>query len=66
MYRYPDLSVLYYAYLKIYIAGKGREEESTGKTKTYVMDNIKMDFRLHGLVWTVLVWLRIGSSGRLL
>jgi hypothetical protein len=66
MYRYTDLSVLYYVYIKIYIGGKARKKGSTEKTKMYVMDNIKIDFRLNGVVRTVLVWLRIGNSGWLL
>jgi hypothetical protein len=30
------------------------------------MDNIKLDLRRDGVMWTGLVWLRIGTGGELL
>jgi hypothetical protein len=30
------------------------------------MDNIKMDLRDDGVIWTGFIWLRIGTSGGLL
>jgi hypothetical protein len=30
------------------------------------LDNVKMDLRWDGVVWTGLIWLRIGSSGGIL
>jgi hypothetical protein len=32
----------------------------------YVEDNIKMDIREDGMLWTGSIWLRIGTSGGLL
>jgi hypothetical protein len=45
------------------IGGKARRKEVTRKTK---IDSIKMDLRENKVVWTELVWLRIGTSGGLL
>jgi hypothetical protein len=30
------------------------------------MDNIKMDLKRDGMVWTGSIWLRIGASGELM
>jgi hypothetical protein len=48
--------------------GKARRKETTRKPKTWWVDNIKMDFieRYDGVIWTGLIWLRIGTSGGLL
>jgi hypothetical protein len=43
---------------------KARWKETTRKTKTLVVNNIKTD--LVEVVWTGLVWLRIGTGGELL
>jgi hypothetical protein len=48
---------------------KARRKKTTRKTKTYVGGYIKMDLGetgWDGMVWTGLIWLRIGISGGLL
>jgi hypothetical protein len=39
-----------------------------GRPRRRWVDNIKMNLRERedGVVWTVLIWLRIGTSGRLM
>jgi hypothetical protein len=37
-----------------------------GRTKGKLVDDIKMDLRENGMVWTLLIWLRIGTNGWLL
>jgi hypothetical protein len=46
--------------------GKTRRKETTGKTKLRWVDNIKIDLRQDGILWTGLIWLSIGTSGGLL
>jgi hypothetical protein len=41
--------------------------EARGRPRSRWVDNIKMDLQeKDGVVWTGLVWLRIGTSGELL
>jgi hypothetical protein len=44
------------------LVGKLEGNESLGRPRRRLVDNIKMD----GVVWAGLIWLRIGTSGRLL
>jgi hypothetical protein len=44
------------------LVGKPEEKRSLGRPRRRWMDNIKMDLML----WTGLVWLRIGTGGELL
>jgi hypothetical protein len=37
-----------------------RPEETIRKTLTYGKNNIKIDLRENGMVWTGLIWLRAG------
>jgi hypothetical protein len=37
-----------------------------GKPRRRWVDDIKMDLRYDGMVWIGLIWLRIGTCGRLL
>jgi hypothetical protein len=48
--------------------GKPEGKRPLGKPRRRWEDSIKMDFRERsdGEVWTGLIWLRIGTSGRLL
>jgi hypothetical protein len=41
-------------------------ESPLGKPRCRWVDNFKMDLRQNGVVWTGLIWLRIGISGGLL
>jgi hypothetical protein len=45
---------------------KARRKETTRKTETWWIDNIKMDLLETELLWTGLVWLRIGTGVELL
>jgi hypothetical protein len=48
------------------LVGKPEGKRSLGRPRHRWVDNIKMDLRQDGLVWTGLIWLRIGTSGGLL
>jgi hypothetical protein len=49
------------------LVGKPRGKRPLGRPRRRLVDNIKMDLRGgDGVVWTGLVWLRIGTSGELL
>jgi hypothetical protein len=37
-----------------------------GRPRSAWVDNIKINLRNNGVVWTRLIWLRIGTSGGLL
>jgi hypothetical protein len=44
------------------LVGKAEGKRPQGKPRHMWMDNIKMDLREDGMVWTGLNWLRIGTS----
>jgi hypothetical protein len=46
--------------------GKIRRKETTRRTRDRWEDNIKMDLREDGVVWTGLICLNLGTSGGLL
>jgi hypothetical protein len=48
------------------LAGKPEGKRSLRRSRHMWMDNIKMDLRQDGMVWTGSIWLRIGASGGLL
>jgi hypothetical protein len=49
------------------LAGNPEEKRSLGRPRRRLVDNIIMDLReMDGMVWTGLIWLRIGTSGGLL
>jgi hypothetical protein len=49
------------------LVGKPEEKRPLGRPKCWWVDNIVMDLGdKDGVVWTGLVWLRIGTSGGLL
>jgi hypothetical protein len=49
------------------VGGKARGKETLGRPRRRWLDNIKMDLVEVGWVmWTGLVWLRIGTGGELL
>jgi hypothetical protein len=48
------------------LVGKPERKIPLGTPISRLEDNIKMDLREHGVVWTVLICLRIGTSGWLL
>jgi hypothetical protein len=47
------------------MVGKPEGKRPLGRPRRWV-NNIKMDLRENGMVWTGLIWLRIGTSGGLL
>jgi hypothetical protein len=48
------------------MVGKSEGKRPLGRPRSRWMDNIKMDIRENGMVWTGSIWLRIGTSGGLL
>jgi hypothetical protein len=49
------------------LVGKPEGTRSLGRPRRRWVDNIKMDLeRWDGVMWTGLVWLRIGTGGELL
>jgi hypothetical protein len=57
------------AKLKAYRISVGKPEgkKPQGRPRRKWVDNIKIDFREIGcLIWAGLIWLRIGTGGRLL
>jgi hypothetical protein len=47
--------------------GKPEGKRPLGRPRPMWVDNIKIDFKdIDGMVWTGLIWLRIGTSKRLL
>jgi hypothetical protein len=48
------------------LVGKPEGKRPLGRPRCRWVDNIKMDLRYDGMVWTGSSWLRIGTSGGLL
>jgi hypothetical protein len=48
------------------VVGKPEGKRPLGRPRHRWEDNIKMDLRQDGVVWTGLIWLKIGTCGRLL
>jgi hypothetical protein len=48
------------------LVGKPEGKETTRKPRRRWVDNIKMDLGEFRVIWTGLVWLRIGTGGDLL
>jgi hypothetical protein len=48
------------------LVGKAEGKRPLGRPTCRRDDNIKVDLREYGMVWTGLIWLKIGTSGRLL
>jgi hypothetical protein len=48
------------------LVGKPEGMRSQRRRRCWWVDNIKMDLRYDGLVWTGLIWLRRGTSNGLL
>jgi hypothetical protein len=48
------------------LVGKPEGKKSFGRPKSRWKDNIKMDLEKVGWAWAGLIWLRIGTGGRLL
>jgi hypothetical protein len=46
--------------------GKPEGERPLGRPRRTWVDNIKINLRYDGMLWTGLIWLRIGASGGLL
>jgi hypothetical protein len=51
---------------KMILVGKLEGNRPLGRPRRRWVDNIKMDLRLAGVVWTGFIWLRIGTNGGLL
>jgi hypothetical protein len=48
------------------LVGKLEEKRPLGRPRRRWVDNIRMDLRQDGVVWTGSIWLRIGTNGGLL
>jgi hypothetical protein len=48
------------------LVGKPEGKSLLRRPRRRWVDNIKIDLRWDRMVWTGLIWLRIGTSGRLL
>jgi hypothetical protein len=48
------------------LMGKPEGKRLLGRPRRRGVDNMKMDLRYNGMVWTRTIWLRIGTSGGLL
>jgi hypothetical protein len=48
------------------LVGKPEGKRPLGRPRRRRVDNIKTDLREDGMVWTGLIWLRLGTSGGLL
>jgi hypothetical protein len=59
--RYGDKRGIYTV-----LVGKPEGKTSLGRPRDRLEDNIKLDLRQEGMVWTGLIWLRIGTSGGIL
>jgi hypothetical protein len=46
-----------------YFLRKPKGNKLLGRPRHWWQDNIKIDLREDGMVWTLLIWLRIGTSG---
>jgi hypothetical protein len=47
------------------LVGKPEGKRPLGRPRCRCVDNIKMDLKEDAMEWTGLIWLRIGTSGRL-
>jgi hypothetical protein len=45
------------------LVGKSEGKRQVGRPRRMWVDNIRMDLKEGGVVWTGLIWLRIGTSG---
>jgi hypothetical protein len=48
------------------LVGEPEGKRPLGKPRRMWVDNVKMDLRQDGIVWTGSIWLRMGTSGGLL
>jgi hypothetical protein len=48
------------------LVGKPERKRPLGRPRSRWVDNIKLDHRQDGMIWTGSIWLRIGTSGGLL
>jgi hypothetical protein len=48
------------------LLGKPEGKRPLGRPRRRCVDNIKIDLREDGMVWTGSIWFRIGTNGRLL
>jgi hypothetical protein len=48
------------------LVGKPEGKRPLGRPRHGWVDNVKMNLREVGMVWTGLIWLRTGTSGELL
>jgi hypothetical protein len=48
------------------LVGKPEGKRPLGRPRRRWVDNIKIDLRENGMVWTGSIWLKIGTSGGLL
>jgi hypothetical protein len=48
------------------LVGKPEGKKPLGRPRWRWVDNIRMDLVEDGVVWTGLVWLRVGTNGELL
>jgi hypothetical protein len=48
------------------LMGESEGKKPLGRRRRKWVENIKMDLRQDGMVWTGSIWLRIGTSERLL
>jgi hypothetical protein len=48
------------------LAGKPEGKRPLGRLRRKWVDNVKIDLRYDGIVWTGSIWLMIGTSGGLL
>jgi hypothetical protein len=48
------------------LVGKPEGKRPLGRPRCGWVDNIKLELRQDGMVWTGSIWLRIGTSGGLL
>jgi hypothetical protein len=43
--------------------GKPEGKRPLGRPRSSLVDNIKMDLKMDGIIWIGLIWPRIGTSG---
>jgi hypothetical protein len=48
------------------LVGKSEGKRQLGRPRRRWVDNIKKNLKYDGVIWTRLIWLRIGTSGGLL
>jgi hypothetical protein len=57
----------FFAYVKRLLVGKPEGKRPLGRPRCRWVDNIRMDHgEWDGVMWTGLIWLRIGTGGELL